>query len=75
MYLHRYKEGMLQAKTADPETVALVQGATSGMVNTIEQDGVDAVAEWEVRLLETKQYFLELNVAVNIVIFAGIKCS
>ena len=42
---------MLQAKTADPETVALVQGATSGMVNTIEQDGVDAVAEWEVRLL------------------------
>ena len=51
---------MLQAKTADPETVALVQGATSGMVNTIEQDGVDAVAEWEVRLLETKQYFLEL---------------
>ena len=64
---------MLQAKTADPETVALVQGATSGMVNTIEQDGVDAVAEWEVRLFETKQYFLELNIAVNIVIFAGIK--
>ena len=66
---------MLQAKTADPETVALVQGATSGMVNTIEQDGADAVAEWEVRLLETKRYFLELNVAANIVIFAGIKCS
>ena len=43
---------MLQAKTADPETVALVQGATSGMVNTIKQDGVDAVAEWEVRFTQ-----------------------
>lgn len=40
---------MLQAKTADPETVALVKGATSGMVTTIEQEGIDAVAEWEVK--------------------------
>ena len=39
---------MLQAKAADPETMALVEGATSGMVTTIELEGEDAVAEWEV---------------------------
>ena len=46
--IFRYQEGMLQAKAADPETMALVEGATSGMVTTIELEGEDAVAEWEV---------------------------
>lgn len=39
---------MLQAKTNDPETKALVEGATSGMLTTINVEGVDAVEEWEV---------------------------
>lgn len=44
----RYRDGMLQAKATDPDTMALVEGATSGMVTTIELEGEDAVAEWEV---------------------------
>ncbi|XP_067946420.1 protein MFI-like isoform X2 [Watersipora subatra] len=48
-----YRDGMLQAKTTDPETMALVEGATSGMVTTLELEGEGAVAEWEVdELLE-----------------------
>jgi len=42
---------MLKAKTADPDTMALVEGATTGMVATLELEGEEAVAEWEVRLV------------------------
>ena len=49
----RYRDGMLQAKTDDTETVALIDGATIGMVSAINQHGPDAVQEWEVdELLE-----------------------
>ena len=48
MFLHRYKQGMLQAKVSDPETVDLIEGAAAGMVATIDSQGPDAVQEWEV---------------------------
>jgi len=46
--IYRYQEGLLHAKTSDPETRALVEGATAGMVSTIEIEGEEAVEEWEV---------------------------
>ena len=50
---HRYRDGMLQAKAEDAETVALIDGATTGMVSAIKQHGAEAVEEWEVdELLE-----------------------
>ncbi|XP_062908940.1 protein MFI [Mobula hypostoma] len=48
-----YKEGMLQAQTLDPNTSILVQRATEGVINSIEQNGLNAVLDWEVdELLE-----------------------
>jgi len=44
---------MLKAKSEDKETIALIEGAATGMVATINRHGVDAVQDWEVdELLE-----------------------
>ncbi|XP_067888954.1 protein MFI isoform X2 [Heterodontus francisci] len=48
-----YHEGMLQAQTQDPNTAVLVQRATEGVINSVEQNGPNAVLDWEVdELLE-----------------------
>ncbi|XP_051882503.1 protein MFI [Pristis pectinata] len=48
-----YQEGMMQAQTLDPNTAVLVQRATEGVINSIEQNGPNAVLDWEVdELLE-----------------------
>ncbi|XP_078078957.1 protein MFI [Mustelus asterias] len=48
-----YHEGMLQARTLDPNTAVLVQRATEGVINSVEQSGPNAVLDWEVdELLE-----------------------
>lgn len=44
----RYRDGMLQAKSNEPDTVALIDGATKGMVATAEMHGPNAIEEWEV---------------------------
>lgn len=54
---------MLQAKTSDPETKALVDGATSGMLSTIDMEGVDAVEEWEVCLPYKHVYFIARGIS------------
>lgn len=46
--LHRYKEGMLKAKSDDPETITLIEGAAAGMVATVDKMGPDALEDWEV---------------------------
>ena len=43
-----YKEGMLRAKTDDHDTIELIEGATAGMVATVDKLGVNAVQDWEV---------------------------
>lgn len=43
-----YQEGMLKAKSDDPETVNLIEGAAAGMVATVEKMGPDALEDWEV---------------------------
>ncbi|ESO94852.1 hypothetical protein LOTGIDRAFT_65972, partial [Lottia gigantea] len=43
-----YKEGMLKAKTADEDTIRLIEGAAAGMVATVDNIGTDALEEWEV---------------------------
>lgn len=43
-----YREGMLQAKTEDPEAKVLIEGAAAGMVATIEKEGSEVIQEWEV---------------------------
>lgn len=44
---------MLKAKSDDPETVNLIEGAAAGMVATVEKMGPDALEDWEVdELLE-----------------------
>lgn len=43
-----YKDGMLKAKSDDPETVNLIEGAAAGMVATVEKMGPDALEDWEV---------------------------
>ena len=48
LMISRYKQGMLQAKVSDPDTVDLIDGAAAGMVATIETQGPDTVQEWEV---------------------------
>ena len=45
---NRYKDGMLHAKSDDPETVNLIEGAAAGMVATVEKLGPDALEDWEV---------------------------
>uniref|UniRef100_UPI00398EB9FC protein MFI n=1 Tax=Pristiophorus japonicus TaxID=55135 RepID=UPI00398EB9FC len=48
-----YREGMLQTQSLDPSTVVLVQRATEGVINSVEQYGPNAVLDWEVdELLE-----------------------
>ena len=46
--MRRYKDGMLKAKSDDPETVNLIEGAAAGMVATVEKMGPDALEDWEV---------------------------
>ncbi|XP_033741344.1 uncharacterized protein C11orf65 homolog isoform X2 [Pecten maximus] len=43
-----YRDGMLKAKSDDPETVTLIEGAAAGMVATVDQMGPDALEDWEV---------------------------
>ncbi|KAK7107045.1 uro-adherence factor A-like isoform X2 [Littorina saxatilis] len=43
-----YKEGMLHARADDPETVQLIEGATAGMIATVENQGPEALEDWEV---------------------------
>ncbi|XP_061193454.1 protein MFI-like isoform X2 [Saccostrea echinata] len=43
-----YQEGMLKAKSDDPETVNLIEGAAAGMVATVQKMGPDALEDWEV---------------------------
>ncbi|XP_069747399.1 protein MFI isoform X2 [Narcine bancroftii] len=48
-----YHEGKLHAQTLDPNAAVLVQRATEGVINSIEQHGLNAVLDWEVdELLE-----------------------
>ncbi|XP_059502630.1 protein MFI isoform X3 [Stegostoma tigrinum] len=48
-----YKEGMLQAQTLDPNTAVLVQRATEGLIDSVEQTGPNSILDWEVdELLE-----------------------
>ncbi|XP_032878593.1 protein MFI isoform X1 [Amblyraja radiata] len=43
-----YREGILQAQTQDPTAAVLVQRATEGVFNSLEQHGPNAVLDWEV---------------------------
>lgn len=43
-----YKEGMLRARADDRETVQLIQGAAAGMIATVEEQGPEALEDWEV---------------------------
>ncbi|ELU12370.1 hypothetical protein CAPTEDRAFT_228976 [Capitella teleta] len=43
-----YKQGMLQAKVDDRETIDLIEGAAAGMFATVDSQGPEAIAEWEV---------------------------
>lgn len=43
-----YKEGMLHARADDKETVQLIQGAAAGMIATVDEQGPDALEDWEV---------------------------
>lgn len=45
----RYQEGMLRARVQDKETIQLIEGATLGMMATIEAQGEGAVQDWEVQ--------------------------
>ena len=46
--MSRYKEGMLRARADDTETVNLIEGAAAGMVATVENQGPEALEDWEV---------------------------
>ncbi|XP_072019137.1 protein MFI-like [Amphiura filiformis] len=43
-----YQDGMLQSKIGDAGANKLIEGATAGMVDTIEKQGLEAVDDWEV---------------------------
>ncbi|XP_056417637.1 protein MFI isoform X2 [Hyla sarda] len=43
-----YYEGSLHAQTTDPNTAILVQRATDGVIQSVEQHGAQAVLDWEV---------------------------
>ncbi|XP_053312059.1 protein MFI [Spea bombifrons] len=43
-----YYQGSLHAQTADPDTASLVQQATQGILNSVEENGSEAVMDWEV---------------------------
>ena len=43
----------MKTKVTDKETIQLIEGAAAGMVAAVEQEGPNAVQEWEVdELLE-----------------------
>jgi hypothetical protein len=44
----RYQQGMLRARADDRETIQLIEGATAGMIATVEGQGYDALEDWEV---------------------------
>lgn len=46
--IYRYQEGMLKSKIGDASTSKLIEGATAGMVATVDKEGLDAVNDWEV---------------------------
>ena len=39
---------MLKSKVGDASTSKLIEGATAGMVATVDKEGLDAVNDWEV---------------------------
>jgi hypothetical protein len=39
---------MLRARADDRETIQLIEGATAGMIATVEGQGYDALEDWEV---------------------------
>lgn len=39
---------MLHAKSEDPETIELIEGAAAGMIATVDTQGPDSVQDWEV---------------------------
>ncbi|XP_044139990.1 protein MFI isoform X1 [Bufo gargarizans] len=43
-----YYEGSLRARTTEPSTAVLVQRATEGVLQSVEQRGPQAVLDWEV---------------------------
>ncbi|KAM5181322.1 protein MFI isoform 1-T1 [Mantella aurantiaca] len=43
-----YYEGSLHTQTSDPNTAILVQRATQGVIQSVEQHGAQAVLDWEV---------------------------
>ncbi|KAM8977648.1 LOW QUALITY PROTEIN: protein MFI [Pelodytes ibericus] len=43
-----YYEGSLHAQTTDPNTAILVQNATQGVINSLEQRGSNSIMDWEV---------------------------
>ncbi|XP_068123019.1 protein MFI isoform X2 [Hyperolius riggenbachi] len=43
-----YYEGSLHAQTTDPDTAILVQRATQGVIQSVEQHGTHGVLDWEV---------------------------
>ncbi|KAH9512261.1 hypothetical protein Btru_041325 [Bulinus truncatus] len=43
-----YRQGLLKARADDAETTQLIEGATAGMIATIESNGIDALEDWEV---------------------------
>ncbi|XP_045153698.1 protein MFI [Echinops telfairi] len=43
-----YYAGNLEAKSANYETLGLIHTATKGLIQAIEDDGIDSVMEWEV---------------------------
>ena len=45
---YRYKDGMLHARSDDRETVQLIEGAAAGMIATVENQGPEALEDWEV---------------------------
>uniref|UniRef100_F6PP06 Uncharacterized protein n=1 Tax=Ciona intestinalis TaxID=7719 RepID=F6PP06_CIOIN len=54
-----YKDGMLHARETDQETSDLVDRAATGLVNTVDARGTEAVMEWEVD--ELLQWTTALN--------------
>ncbi|XP_072433564.1 protein MFI isoform X2 [Chiloscyllium punctatum] len=48
-----YQDGILQAQTLNPNTAVLVQRATEGLIDSVEQKGPNSILDWEVdELLE-----------------------
>ncbi|XP_053561034.1 protein MFI [Bombina bombina] len=56
-----YYEGSLHARTEDPNTQILVQRATQGVIQSVEQYGADIIMDWEVDELLTWTNALNYN--------------